>query len=369
MRKLKNLLLGLVSAFSLSSCGLLGTEEGLYIQDVIVENLDDGSKKVSIVFTDEDVPTVTFTIPKGDKGDQGPEGIGIASIESEEAKDGSGLVITITYTDPTLDPSIWEIPNANSIESFSSSYDEETGLTTITFLTSDGEEHAFALPQGKDGVGISSVSQTTENNGDIVITITYTDPTVKPTEIRLPYKNGQDGRGIDYIESTSDAEYYYLIIHYTDGTVSDPLAFPVPQVKDGTKWYTGSGNPNRADIRDANNGDFYFDYATGSVYMYQSRTWSLLFSMGENPTMCTVTFDAATNGGWISFPESFAPRQEVQFGHAIDDIPIASKENASFIGWYSYPDGPSDPRSTKITDMTPITKTCTVYACFEEATE
>lgn len=366
MRKLKNLLLGLVSAFSLSSCGLLGTEEGLYIQDVIVENLDDGSKKVSIVFTDEDVPTVTFTIPKGDKGDQGPEGIGIASIESEEAEDGSGLVITITYTDPTLDPSIWEIPNANSIESFSSSYDEETGLTTITFLTSDGEEHAFALPQGKDGVGISSVSQTTENNGDIVITITYTDPTVKPTEIRLPYKNGEDGkdgRGIESIVAVTDeyAGKYYLTITYTDD-LENPVVLEFDMPESGTRWFSGNQKPTFVD--GAKDGDYYFDLTALIIYRYSNYVWREVATLGEEKPLLRVTFDAVTNGGVLLWDD--VPYVDVQYGSAIPSLPLATKDGATFLGWYTSSVGPKDPTSGRLTDLTPITRSLTVYACFEE---
>lgn len=366
MNKLKSILLGCLAALPLASCGLMGTQESLYIESVTAVPQEDGSILVTITFTDEDMKPVTFNVPKGDTGEQGPQGVGIASVESAPSEDGKDLVITVTYTDSTLEPSVWEIPNANSIENFSSSYDAETGNTTVTITTSDGEDHTFIVPKGKDGVGIASVTQTEEEGGDIVITITYTDVTRPATVIRLPHKNGEDGRGIAYIESTYDSENYYLIFHFTSGEESQLITLPLPDVEDGTRWFYGDGLPTATNTREANTGDFYFDYSSGSVYILTGTTWTLAFAMSDDPTYYTVKFDANTNGGRIIYPTNFVPTLEVKAGTTISSIPVASKDGSIFVGWYTSSSGPHDPNSGKLTDLTPINANWTFYACFEE---
>lgn len=365
MNKLKSILLGCLAALPLASCGLMGTQESLYIESITAVPQEDGSILVTITFTDEDMKPVTFNVPKGDAGEQGPQGVGIASVESAPSEDGKDLVITVTYTDSTLEPSVWEIPNANSIENFSSSYDAETGNTTVTITTSDGEDHTFIVPKGKDGVGIASVEKEEDGEGNVIVRISYTDPTWEDTEIVLPKKNGEDGRGIDFIESGQDYDGYYLVVHYTDGTVSDTLSFPLPEVEDGTKWYYGDSAPT--DTRTPNEGDFYFNYKNGSIYIFQSRSWVLAFSIGNEPVYYTVQFDATTNGGRIVYPESFVPAVTVQSGQCLSSLPIAAKDGFTWLGWYTKSTGPADQTSGRLTDLTPITRSMTVYACFGDA--
>lgn len=364
MKLLRKLLLGAASLFALSSCGMLmGSEESLFIESVLAEEQPDGSTKVTITFTDEDIAPVVFFVPKGDEGEQGPKGTGIASVDSVVSEDGSSLIITMTYTDASLEPSVWTIPNATSIEDIESSYDPETGMTTVTISTNDGEDHTFDLPKGKDGNGIASVRQETLENGDVLITIEYTDENVPNTEIRLPSQSGKDGNGIAYIESFSDEENYYLIIHFTETEEPQTLTFPLPQVEDGTKWFTNSGDPYN--IREAKEGDFYFDSLNGAVWRYDDGAWVLQFAMGE-AVYYTVTFDAVTNGGRIVEPASFSPTQRVKAGSPLPVLPRAEKEGSTFLGWYTNPYGEESFSATKITDLTPVTKDFTAYACFTE---
>lgn len=364
MNKLKSILLGCLAALPLASCGLMGTQESLYIESVTAVPQEDGSILVTITFTDEDMKPVTFNVPKGDTGEQGPQGVGIASVESAPSEDGKDLVITVTYTDSTLEPSVWEIPNANSIENFSSSYDAETGNTTVTITTSDGEDHTFIVPKGKDGVGIASVTQTEEESGDIVITITYTDVTIPPTEIRLPYKNGKDGRGIESIVAGVDPfkGAYMMTITYTDGETEN-LEFPMPER--GTRWFSGNGGPGYNS--EAEVGDYFFDLTNFVIYRYESLGWTVVVDLkgGTSQQKCIVTFDVATNGGTMLWEG--VPYMEVAPNTCLPNIPLASKEGCRFIGWYTSPYGPElDPTCGKLTKLTIITTSMTVYACFEE---
>ena len=53
-------------------------------------------------------------------------------------------------------------------------------------------------------------------------------------------------------------------------------------------------------------------------------------------------------------------------GESIPEMPIAYKEGSIFLGWYTSKYGTQSPNSGQLTDLTPITRDLTVYACFEE---
>lgn len=349
-------------SLSVSSCGLLGTNEPLAIAEIQVDDQDDGSILVTIIMNDDDVAPIRFVIPKGTTGDSGKDGNGIASIEVEPSEDGTALVVKVNYTDNTIPSSKFEIPNANSIVGFDTVADPMTGMTTVIIETSDGEKHTFQVPSGQDGRGIASVTQS-EGEGSIVITINYTDGT--NSKIYLPYKNGEDGRGISYIESSYDETTYYVTVYFTEG---DPqtLSFPMPEVKDGTQWFDGDGYPYN--VLGAQDGDYYFDYTNGAIYQYYGGYWGdPLFQLGEDITYHTVEFDATTNGGRIVNTTGMVGSTiRVKSGDSIANLPDAEKSGATFIGWYTNQLGPSFATSGKLTDLTPITRSLTVYACFEE---
>ena len=75
------------------------------------------------------------------------------------------------------------------------------------------------------------------------------------------------------------------------------------------------------------------------------------------PTVYTVTWDAATNGGTCSTPST-----EVTDGAAIGTLPDATKEGYNFDGWYTLPSG-----GTKINSTTTVTSNVTYYAQFTSA--
>ena len=364
MNKLKSLFLGLGLALTgtlSTSCGLMGSEESLFIDSILASPQADGTTIIKITFTDEDIRPVEFVIPAGQDGEQGPKGTGIASVSSKVSEDGKDLVITMTYSDASLAPSVWTIPNATSITNIESMYDEESGMTTVTITTNDGEAHEFELPKGRDGNGVANVSQTKEENGDIVITITYTDPSVEPSIITLPYRNGEDGRGITSIvaQTDEDAGMYYLQVSYTEGE-PEILSFPMPD--SGTVWFYDAGAPTF--VPDAKSGDFYFDTSTGTIYIYDNGFWNVAVRLTQPDV--TVTFDAATNGGRISGQPMATVEMTVAYGSSIAKLPYAIKDGCDFVGWYTSQLGLSDPTSGKLTDLTPITRSLTVYACFQE---
>ena len=364
MNKLKSLFLGLGLALTgtlSTSCGLMGSEESLFIDSILASPQADGTTIIKITFTDEDIRPVEFVIPAGQDGEQGPKGTGIASVSSKVSEDGKDLVITMTYSDASLAPSVWTIPNATSITNIESMYDEESGMTTVTITTNDGEAHEFELPKGRDGNGVANVSQTKEENGDIVITITYTDPSVEPSIITLPYRNGEDGTGIQSIVGgvSTDGESYFLLITYTDETTQE-IELPMPPA--GTQWFRGEEIPGF--VSGARDGDYYFCTGNNTIYVYRNLGWEILLQLKEED--CTVTFDASTNGGRITGTNDPSVIRSVPYGENIVNIPQAYRtDGALFLGWFTASSG-AGATIGQFTDLTPVTRDLHLYACFQE---
>ena len=332
---------------------------------------ENGSTLVTMYFTDESVEPLTFVIPKGEQGDAGPAGApgtGIESITSVDKEDGSGVIVTITYTDDSLEDTVFEFDNGISIVGCTTTYNPDDNSTKITFLLSNGQTIAGpSIKNGEDGVGISSVEQEQLENGDIVITITYDDESMGDngkTVITLPYKNGEDGRGIKSIVGTQMDNYYYLTITYTDNTTQTLAPITLPRT---TQWFSGYGRPTSMDEMNAIEGDYYFDYDNYVIYYFDGEHFVEIINLTENnqPTIqCEVTFNP--NGG--SFVSSTTGKIIVNKGETIDvsRIPVCFKEGFTFEGYYTTPEGPENLFSGKLDDLTIITKDITFYAYYVE---
>lgn len=364
MNKLKSLFLGLGLALTGalgSSCGIMGSEESLFIDSILASPQADGSTIITITFTDDDIKPVTFTIPAGQDGEQGPRGTGIASVSSKVSEDGKDLVITMTYSDTSLAPSSWTIPNATSITDIESAYDEESGMTTVTITTNDGEAHEFELPKGRDGNGVASVTQTTDENKNIIITINYTDPSFEPTVITLPYRNGEDGNGIQSIVGgvSTDGESYYLLITYTNEETQE-IELPMPPA--GTQWFRGDEAPGF--VSGARDGDYYFCTGNNTIYVYRYLSWEIVVQLKKDN--CSVTFDASTNGGRITGTNDASVIRSVPYGENIVNIPQAYRtDGALFLGWFTASSG-AGATIGQFTDLTAVTRDLHLYACFQE---
>lgn len=359
--------------FSLSSCGFFNSsDEGLMIESITSEVLDDGSTEITINFTDEDMTPVTFTIPQGQQGEQGeqgltgPIGVGIDHIETTTSEDGTTSTLTIYYTDPEKEPESFVINNGVSITNITSTIEPtDPENTTITIYLSDGSTKEVKVPNGKDGV-TASVTYETADNGDLTITISYSDGR-DDTVIQVPNHSGEDGRGIESITSSSDGEEYTLTINYTDGSEPDVFTFDLPQA---TQWYRGEGAPNRAIVARANDGDYYFDTENYIIYVFSENTgnFSELVNLSEITTSTAkynVVFDATFNGGVMD--PNFGSQYTVDSGYRFTSLPTPTKENATFIGWYTMSVPTSvDPNSGHFTTLSYVFSDLTLYACFEE---
>ena len=359
-------------SLTLSSCSLFGgTSEGLMIDRVESSTSANGSTLVTMYFTDSDVEPLTFEIPKGAVGETGPVGVaglGIKDISATQSSDGLSTILTITFTSDEVPPETITVPNGVSVEKSKLTYDPDTEQYQFVFTLSNGETietNTFDKP--KDGIGISDVQYDEKENGDIVITITYSDPSMGQngkTELTIPYKNGEDGRGISTILTNTIDNVFYVTIFYTDNTSQDLDPIPLPQVN---KWLSGHGAPNNSLIEEAIKGDYYFDLDNYIIYMFDGASFIEIINLTLDNTVtkqCTVTFDP--NGGYFS--TQTLGRIQVKYGSTIDiaSIPHCAKEGFSFVGYYTTPEGPANPLSGKLTDLTPIYSDITFYAQYEE---
>lgn len=361
-------------SITLSSCSLFGgADEGLMIERVESTMGENGSTLVTMYFTDEDVEPLTFEIPRGETGEIGPigaTGLGIKEITSRQSEDGLNTILTIIFTSEDVPNQEITVPNGVSIVSPVSSYDPETNITTIYFILSDGTDtsaNPIQIENGKDGIGIADINQETDAEGNIIITITYTDPSMGEngqTVITIPYKNGEDGRGIETIVGTQIDNIYTLTVYYTDGTSYELPSINLPQT---TRWYYGNGAPSSRYEAQAIEGDYYFDIDNFVIYLFDGTEFNEIINLTENnePSRTyTVTFDA--NGG--EFVSSILTTITVTAGRPIEmsRIPTCAKDGFVFAGYYTTPEGPKNPLSGKLTDLTPIFSDMYFYAYYEE---
>lgn len=378
--KFKKIFMGLsllASVLFSSSCSIFGgNESGVMIDRVESSTNEEGTTIVTMYFTDEDLEPLTFEIPRGEVGEVGPigaAGVGIENITSRPSDDGKSTILTVSFTSEEMPDKEFTVPNGVSIVSTNSSYDPEDNSTIITFTLSDGTviprngEDEIKIINGKDGVGIESVTQTEDENKNIIITITYTDETMGEngkTEVTIPYKNGEDGRGISSIVTNLVDNIYYVTIFYTDNTSQDLEPILLPQVN---KWLSGHGAPNSSTKESAIKGDYYFDLDNYIIYLFDGNNFLEIINLTLNNTvseMCEVTFNP--NGGY--FVSETLGKIQVKYGSTIDivSIPHCGKDGYSFAGYYTTSEGPINPLSGKLTDLTPIYRDTIFYAYYEK---
>ena len=325
LKKILMLFILSISLFYITSCSaFMGSDEGLMIEDIKAEyNEEDGSTKITITFTDEDEAEVTFTIPKGEQGENGLAGVGIESIVETENN-----TLLITFTDETTK----EIPlDLEDITDIYSTYKPNENTTTVTIETNKNK-YEFNV---NDPLGISNITNSID---------------------------GTTGNlGIESIVTEDSENEYILHITYTDGT-TEQFNFNKPN---STSWYSGVGAPMF--IMNATDGDFYFDTANFKFYQYNAMqlSWVLIADLGIAGDKCVVTFNAVKNGGEII---SGNPSIECSRGDYISlgSIPIAYKAGYEFIGWYTDPNASSNVNAEKFTDLTPVMSNLELFACFIE---
>ena len=347
-------ILGLASTSSCSS--FFGGSD--YTISNVEQRVDSetGDTIVIITFENEEIAPLTFRIPTVTNG------VGIESITS--VSQNNTVTLKITYTDGNTQEIRVPIINGVNGKDGVSVTDvavtpQEDGSVTIQFFYSDGgESEEFLVPKGDDGVGIADIVQIPQGGGKNIIKITFTDPKMEPKEFLI--QDGVSITSIEFDEENSTEEEYVLVVNFSNNTQD---TFSIPRPIPAT-WLSGKGAPNDDNGR---NGDFYLDSENGFVYKKNNGQWEWLFSMKNEKESVTVSFNLRT-GEFIDGQEGpYAIKTRIDYNSTVDlkDIPVPTKNGYEFIGWYA-----SDIvniNAGKFTNLTIVTSDINLYAWWSEA--
>ena len=136
----------------LTSCGSFFAEEELKISSISSELLDDGSTQITISYTDPEREPHVFVIPKSAAGEPGRDGNGIRDISYKHNDTTGKTNVIITFTDATMAPVSFSVPDGVSVVGFEDGYDSVSGEKYLVFKYSNGNtSEPLFLPRGEDG--------------------------------------------------------------------------------------------------------------------------------------------------------------------------------------------------------------------------
>lgn len=350
MRKSRRLALaGLSRRRPLTGCSFLrGGNKVNQIEEVTTRILDDGNTLVTITFTGTKKDPVTFILPCGEKG---KDGNGISKVEPVRDEEGN-ITVTITFTDSSVKPVSFVVKAGRSIIGYETEKDKETGDILLTFTYSDGtKSDPVRIPKGEkgdEGRGIKDRKCEQTENGGQKVTITFTDDTTKEFVLA-------PGKGISSVTSGTDENGEWVLqLYYTDGN-SEIVAFSAPNT-----WLSGNGAPTSDS---GNVGDFYFDLENLVRYQKNQSGWKVIANF-KDKLSATYTVEFRTNGGQLA---SSAAQSKVQIerGHTFFSdnltVPLAVKQGYTFDGWYTTKN-PDPAISGRFTDLTSVYSDRTLYA-------
>ena len=319
-----------ISLTTLSGCGSFFAEEELIISSVEHKRLEDGSIQITITYADEMKDPDVFVIPKGETGDVGEVGNGIASIIPTYDDEARKTILTVNYTDETQET--FEVPYGVSIEAIEGfKEDEITGQLYIQLLYTNGELsepiYMDKPKDGKDGVGIVNITSRPEDDGSQTLIIELTDGT-KLENVRVPAP--ERGVGIadiktDYNEARTQ---YYIEVTYTDPTIEpDTFWFDRPNT-----WFSGQGTP---DSGMGIAGDLYFDTLYSRIYVKEAGGWVLKTKFVQDLDSCEVTFYNNYQDDGQEGKQSYSISKGHYFEGSGYAVPEPTRTGYKFIGWYT----------------------------------
>ncbi len=352
-----------MSLAPITSCSaFFGGDEFTITDTSVTTDEETGDTIVTITFSGDDVEPLTFRIPSVING---KDGVGISNITSE-LQDGQ-VVLTISYTDETLQDTVISVPVINGENGIGITGvivgEDDNGNTTFQFTYSDNStSEVFTLPKGKDGVGIENIEQIDNGDGTYTITITFTDDSIETKTFTI--RDGVSIESVEYSPEYSDDKNYALIITFSDESVS-LITLPRPTTN---KWLSGVTDPKNTD---GNDGDYYLNEYNGNVFVKRNGTWNYLFSMkgtgsSETKEYYNVIFELRDD----EYTESLTPGSRlmisVEEGETVPlaQIPVPTKNGYTFNGWYAGEE--VNPNVGHFTNLTPVTSDLTLYATWLE---
>lgn len=340
--------------------GFVVEDESLIITSITSQVLDDGRTMVVITYADEEVEPAIFYLPKGDTGEQGEEGNGIKEITHEYDERTNTIKVTITFTDPTMEPITYTLENGVSIKSLEEIVDEDGEVSFVIHFSDGTSSEPITVPRGEDGSKMVGYRQIINEDGSVTLQFAFSTGEIYTCDIPAPQK-GDAGRGIVAIVGTTDEVYYYVTFMYSDDT-SETIKFdkPVPST-----WLAGAGTPSSSLGKD---GDFYFDTSRKDIYSKINGEWVRIIDFDDSETKYTVEFDLNAEDAFL--PEGYGysnyysiPSGE-NFAASGTLVPIPQRIGYTFEGWYTTPN--PTVVNGKFTDLTPVMSNMKLYAKWVE---
>jgi len=347
----------LIMMLFLTSCGGgFFSEEPLQIASIESQILYDGTTKITITYTDEEMEPAEFFIPRGEDGIVGAMGNGIAEFKCERDEENRLTNVSITFTDESFPPATFEVPDGLSIVAIKDAIDTESNQRYIEFQYSDGTLSApIYLPSGIDGVGIDDLQVSVNEDKSAVMHIKFSDGTEKNIPIPAP----QEGVGIKNMVGTEEGQFYYIDIEYTNGDIGQI------QLERGAKWYSGAYLPQDSFGVD---GDYFFDTEHDKIYLKTDGTWEGNVIVDLQVEKYRVIFDLNDDND-ASMPTGtsiFRVERGAYFSaDGNGDIPIPTRDGYVFKGWYTKR-VVNEATMSPFTDFTPVFSNLTLYAIWEE---
>lgn len=160
----------------------------------------------------------------------GSDTLNISNTDVKTDENGN-TIVTISFTNEDKAPLTFTIPSAINgkdgvgIASVTSTLSDDKTLVTIiiTYTDADVEPSIITIPvyKGEDGKEIKNIIQGFDENGNTTLLFEYSDNTKSDL---ITINKGEDGKGISDIVINSDNNgNYELIIRYTDGTTEKPI--------------------------------------------------------------------------------------------------------------------------------------------------
>ena len=280
-------------------------------EGVTIERIDEvpGENKVTYTIVFSDGTDFTFEVINGIDGN---DGNGIESIVAVPGYDGEvkGQWLTITYTDKTTNSDIF-IPDGKdgaSVEVDRTDITDNETSTVYTVYFTDGEKLTITVPKVKDGVGIESIVAVPAEKGNVKgqqLTITYSNGTTN-SDIFIPNgKDGADGNSITSVVPSTDKDGNIVItINFSE---ADSVTVTIPK---GTAGADGEDGKDGVDGEDGITPKLRINEETNEweISYDEGATWTSLGikatgSAGSDAIAPQLRINEETNYWEVSYDE------------------------------------------------------------------
>ncbi len=356
----------LLAMLLLTGCGgSFFAQDDLQIVSVEAVPTEEGYTQLIITYSDDSErdPDI-FAIPDGEAGKAGEKGTGIAKVSYQHDDQNRQTGITIEFTDKTLEPVTFDVPDGRSVVDIVPYNDTIAEARAIIFKYSDGtQSEPFYLPKGAPGTpgtGITSFRCVQNQDKSVTLDIEMNDGS-DPIHVDIPAP--AEGRGVVAMIGGEDDESYYIDVEYSDGSTGK-ISFQRP-----TKWFNGSTEPAPSL---GMVGDYFFDTKHSKIYLKEEYTdgsigWSEIVSFHRESYDVTFVLNDEGDAQMPTETHTFKVERGCYFSaNGNGDIPIPFRPGYTFVGWCQK--RVYDSRTMSIfTDFTPVFSNLTLYAIWEEA--